>query len=389
MPFVIAAAVPSSGDPLPGRFYRPELDGLRFLAFMAVFLHHALPRLPAGFSASGPVGWAGHLYSSMVLGGGLGVDLFFTLSAYLITTLLVREHRHYGNIDWRLFLARRALRIWPLYYAFLLCAPVLARLGWERPLSGGQFAAFALLAANWECALHGYPASMVAPLWSVAIEEQFYLVWPIAVRWTKPERLAKLCVAMLVVAAGTRAYLAWIAVPHPGVWCNTLARLDPIAIGSLLAVLPDRWQRPFPKRWRAPVALAAVASCLAIVAVWPMTAKPPSMGFVPSYALIALACVVVLRSAFHEEHEPPSGLAHPWLIHLGRISYGLYVFHAFGLMMARDFVGRLTGGQMAVVVTPVIGLAVTTAIAAMSYRFLEQPFLRLKSRLARVPSRAE
>src|SRR6185437_12176413 len=124
-------------------YYRPELDALRFFAFLAVLIHHGpeTPRI-----------------------GGFGLSMFFMLSAYLITELLTREREQTGTISWRLFFIRRSLRIWPLYFAvvFLLA-------------DHRAWLVLVLFIANWSQA---DPGRLAAPLWSLSIEEQFYLFWP-------------------------------------------------------------------------------------------------------------------------------------------------------------------------------------------------------------------
>jgi peptidoglycan/LPS O-acetylase OafA/YrhL len=152
-------------------FYRPELDILRLAAFIAVYLHHSLPadqRYVARFHLPQ---WVGELVAAVTVAGKFGVTLFFLLSAYLITSLLLREKTVKGSVDLRNFYVRRILRIWPLYF-FALFAAVLWP--WAGRLPVPYFAAFVLLAGNWMIILAGTPASWASVLWSVSIEEQFY-----------------------------------------------------------------------------------------------------------------------------------------------------------------------------------------------------------------------
>src|SRR5690606_33374160 len=108
------------------------------------------------------------LVTGGVIAGGYGVDFFFALSSYLITELLVREYEKFGRIDFKQFFIRRSLRIWPLYYVFLLFSIVVVP--WIVPQSAlevRQILAFAVFFANWEMAFNGYPDSVIAPLWSI------------------------------------------------------------------------------------------------------------------------------------------------------------------------------------------------------------------------------
>ena len=174
------------------RYYRPELDVLRCFAFLMVFASHTVP-------------------VSTAAGGAFGVDLFFTLSSFLITTLLLRESSVCGALDVTAFYLRRVLRILPLYFGFLLAATTLARsLVPDENLPLKYVVAFALLCGNWACVLWGYPHSVASPLWSVSIEEQFYLCWPLIMRrWA--HRLTMVAVGLVVVSFVTRLWL----VCHP------------------------------------------------------------------------------------------------------------------------------------------------------------------------------
>jgi len=325
---------------VPTRFHRPELDALRFGAFFLVFLHHALPHSSAGYPFAGP---AAQILAAVARAGALGVDLFFALSSYLITELLLREHRATGTLNIRAFYTRRILRIWPLYFfALLVLAPAM-----QPALPANYIAGFALLGGNWICAFAGYPASPFALLWSVSIEEQFYLVWPCLVRG-HVRRIGQYAVGMLVLACITRIVLAATGAIHPGVWCNTLARLDPIAGGALLSL----WNtKPRPRMWLAGIGLSG------LLLIGGFTDHAGWITVV-SYPLAAAFAVTILYGTLGYACRSKT------LVYLGKISFGLYVFHVAAIE----------------VVGPLAGLPLTIALGALSYRFLEAPFLRLKQR---------
>jgi len=357
------------------RYFRPELDVLRFVAFFAVFLYHSLPDTRQGWTPAWPDRfreWA----AAATTAGAFGVDLFFLLSAFLITTLLLREHRERGRIAVGSFYARRALRIWPLYYVFLaITIWIVPLVSTGDVLMPGYVAAFCLFAGNWICASRGYPASVAAPLWSVSIEEQFYLVWPFLLSWTGTRGLLPISGGVLALASGARLWLASQHTGHPGVWCNTFAHLDPIAIGAILAV---RFQDSEPrigggKRW---------VLFLAGVVAWVVAARFGAFkgwGSVWTYPVVTLGSAAMLVSFLGAlspgRRRPGLGV----LAHLGRISYGLYVFHvlAIGLVSAQGSLGSLQ--------IPA-AFALTVVLALISYQWLERPFLKLKERFAAVPS---
>jgi len=361
------------------RFFKPELDVLRFAAFFAVFLHHALPQhysvwMQAGWSAGASL-WL----ASTVRAGGLGVDLFFLLSAYLITSLLLREKAEQGRVAVGAFYARRALRIWPLYYAFLAFAAWVApHLLTRERLPPAYLASFAGFVGNWICAFRGYPPSVANPLWSVSIEEQFYAVWPLLIGGLGARRLLPAAGALLAVATVTRIWLASAGVVHPGVWCHTLARLDPIAVGAVLAVRYGAEGPNLSAAARAALAAGAVATWVLV------TAADSLAGWrsLWSYPAIALACAALLVASLRRANGPLSSSGLRALAWLGRISYGLYVFHFLAVALVTRRWGIEGWGRVP------IAFALTLALAACSYRWLERPFLRLKARFTAVPSGA-
>ncbi len=167
----------------PG-FYRPELDGLRFFAFLGVYIAHSLSPDSAYYIAHHVPGAS--FIASAVSAGKFGVDLFFFLSAYLITELLLREKERFGAINLRSFYLRRILRIWPLYLLGLLIAVLLPLVFPAQSFPLRYVLAFLLVSGNWVLSLRSAgilsiagPASVMFILWSVSFEEQFYLFWPL------------------------------------------------------------------------------------------------------------------------------------------------------------------------------------------------------------------
>src|SRR5215213_1162701 len=221
----------------PTRFrYHPELDVLRFAAFLAVFMHHALPRDAGLYIRNGLSPAATQWLLTAKEAGAFGLDLFFALSAYLITELLLREHATRGSFSVSAFYIRRALRIWPLYFTFLaLTVFVIPTILPRENFGSAYIASFAFFVGNWVCASKGIPFSVAGPLWSISVEEQFYIGWPLLLRFFGINRIKQLAIGMLLLALITRVVLVVYGVKHPAVWCNTLARLDPIALGAILA----------------------------------------------------------------------------------------------------------------------------------------------------------
>jgi peptidoglycan/LPS O-acetylase OafA/YrhL len=355
-------------------FYRPELDVLRFGAFLLVFIHHGFPLTTAEYVGWGVPTTLAAVFAAGARAGALGVDLFFALSAYLITELLLREQRSRGRFDIRAFYIRRILRIWPLYYfSLLVLLPVLAVAMPADKMPGTFLAAFLLFAGNWACAWWNLYPTALALLWSVSIEEQFYVVWPWLMRLCGPLMPACAC-GMLAVATVTRVFLIGNHASVAGIWTNTFARLDPIAGGALLALLLRGRIPQHGGRARVLWILGGGAALWIAGSVL----KDPGWIWLVTYPLAAAGCVAILYGSFGPIASPRI------LIYLGKISYGLYVFHVAAIRLVQKMAGPSLPGPGVLL----IAFSLTVAAAALSYRYLESPFLRWKNRFEQISTRA-
>jgi peptidoglycan/LPS O-acetylase OafA/YrhL len=239
--------------------------------------------------------------------------------------------------------------------------------------------AFALLAGNWAFVLWGYTHSIVGPLWSVCVEEQFYLAWPLLLRRVS-RHLLRALVALWLIAAAARTLLVLTGAVHPQIWCNTIAHLDPIVCGGLLAVLASKY-RLAPPAWLRVILLCCGIGVFALAAHFGDLAGPRSLL---TYPIVSLAACALIVASLHPHTDLSKRVALRPLLHLGKVSYGLYVFHwlfitLFGVAAAHTPTRRLD----------LIGVALLCSVAAavMSYHVLEKPFLTLKRRFTHVPSR--
>lgn len=376
------------------RFY-PALDGLRALAILMVFFEH----------------YGGFHYPALNWGWA-GVDVFFVLSGFLITGILydTRNTSH----RFRNFYARRTLRIFPLYYAVLFFGVALtpifhwlwnpAWILWFSYL--GNYARFLylhsplfpigaiehLVAQRHRFAL---PALLLGHFWSLGVEEQFYLIWPLVVfRIGNRVRLRNLCGILCVLALLARIVCV-LTVPVPYLQAELLYRLTPLRVDALLfgafAALCVRGpegkhllQFARPVFWGICFCLAAWQLLYRALSgtghvYHPETASPvlSTIGF----TLIDLVAAVLIVAIL----EPKGTLFHlfnyKWARRLGQISYGFYVFHdMFRYVYEHIAVFLLRGFGHYGIGTGVIGLVSTTAISYLSFRYFETPFLRLKDR---------
>jgi peptidoglycan/LPS O-acetylase OafA/YrhL len=244
-------------------------------------------------------------------------------------------------------------------------------------------AGFCLLSGNWVYVFYGLPASFAIPLWTVSIEEQFYLAWPLALRKATVSTMAAIAVGLLLVANVWRVALAVTAAPIEHMEYNTFTRLDPIALGILIALFGHKLPR-LRRGHRIALLLGGAATWIVTYALG-IGANPPNVSSwrqALGHPLTALASVAILLSALGSQHP---FLSNKLLLYLGKISYGLYVLHEFAHFCAMRLLPAST--PLTVLAQSSVGLALTILLAAASYRWLESPFLRVKERFAHVQSR--
>jgi peptidoglycan/LPS O-acetylase OafA/YrhL len=364
-------------------FYRPELDVLRFFAFLGVFVFHFNDHPVSFYVQHGIPREAAIAITSFMESGVFGVDLFFVLSAYLITELLLREKDACGFLDVKGFYLRRILRIWPLYFFYIGLA-LIPVFNPGHAFTWREAIAYLLLAGNWSVVAWGWPMhSIIGPLWTVSIEEQFYLLWPPIVRRLGRGSLFFAAVVMLILSSSTRVAMVAIHGGPNSVWCNTLARLDPIAAGVLLAIVL-RGKVPKTNIFLRIGMLIGGGALLCFVANCWKIHKPEQLEWIPTllgFPVVAAGCTVIVLALLGIEH----GMPRP-LIYFGKISYGLYVYHALGNELSNSLI-PVNRGFIELALRPFAALVVTMALASVSYVLLETPFLKLKKRFTHIESR--
>lgn len=345
----------------------PALDGLRGFAVLIVIISRFQP-FPLAAD-----GWLEHLWVGMVSLGYAGVDLFFVLSGFLITSILLK-HRN-SEHRFSAFYIRRALRILPLYYGLcaivLLAMPVIGR----GPEDGGQAIFNLLFLQNFKGLLDIPEHMFLGVTWSLAIEEQFYLVWPFLIWFLGPRRSFHVIVGVLAatVLCRTALYLNGVHVEKIYLW--TVTRLDGITLGSILALAlaePERYRRllAFFRR-QTPWSIALV---LAIAVVSAITATEHHIAFEPGmmlagFLLVALAFTgLVLRALENERFARLFSFAP--LRSCGRYSYAMYLIHTPVIITLGEVVHWRP-------LTIVLSLAVTYGLGALSWWLVESRILSL------------
>jgi len=380
MPGGAPAAAGAAGDArAAGRFYRPELDGLRFFAFLAVYIEHTV-----GFGVGGKhqhlPNWVGDLLGAIGLAGTFGVDLFFVLSSFLITELLLRERAVRGTLDVRAFYIRRILRIWPLYFFFVFFAYGLTFFVPSEGLTWVHVLGYLFFVGNWVYFL--MPVATVAgPLWSISLEEQFYLVWPWVVRRASTRQIAQLAVGLMVMAALVRLAMGLLHPYEDWVSKNSFTRIDGIAVGALLATALHGRVPAWPAAARGLLLATSIAVLLWIAYAFGLFTLPVArVPLMLGWPLAALACGGVLVSVLGCKGRLTAPLRSGPLVYLGRISFGLYVYHEVFLKIGDTLFPLHNASSAQMLAYWLFGLGATIPVAAASYRWLEMPFLRLKRR---------
>jgi peptidoglycan/LPS O-acetylase OafA/YrhL len=310
--------------------------------------------------------------SGLAARGGLGVDLFFGISGFLITTLLLREHTRHGVVSLRKFYGRRALRIFPLYYTVLGLYIIAMPFGAHETAEGFRrdLPYFLSYTSNWFTGRTGY----FIFAWSLAAEEQFYSTWPWALRYLGPGRAMWLPIGMLPLLVVWQWSLPQSG-PHTSLAGIILDNV-PIGIvsGCLVAFALNsatgfRWAwLALGGRWTQVILLGAV---LGLAAIGPFS-------MVESILLAALVGACVVR----EDGVLAPALQHRWAVLIGVVSYGIYMLHELVYSTANVMSGVLLEGKWHVrTVSGFLAVsAVTTLLATVSFRYYESTFLRLKSR---------
>lgn len=331
----------------PSLQYMPQLDGLRAVAvFAVVYSHFTVGAFHVGYF------------------GRIGVLLFFVLSGYLITSILLR-YRDSFSIAKVLgsFYVRRALRLLPVYFLFLGLLLILGQMHWTA------LPWYLVYLQNVGYGFAGLNPGISGHLWSLAVEEQFYFIWPVVVLLSPKSYLPRILISAIVLAVVYRATVLWAMWPVenvPILWARAQFQLfgcmDSLALGSLLAVRPD-----IPtKIW---LRAAMVALVLLVLIMWWASA----LRSIYLDLATALVCVYVVHLA--EQGRLSRFLAAKPIVHIGKISYGVYVYHKLFQLW---FPAQESATALEAAFHVLFVFALTIVVASISWSLMEAPALRLK-----------
>jgi peptidoglycan/LPS O-acetylase OafA/YrhL len=352
----------------------PALDGVRGIAILLVLVCHLAYSTGAVLNGT---------LKGYMLFGWTGVDLFFVLSGFLITGILIDTRDTPGRA--RTFYRRRCLRILPLYYlavaaGFFIVPRV--NVGWLSDLypSSQGWVSYLLYVQNWWIPLHERSHSLFGQFWSLGVEEQFYLFWPMCVWWISPRYLARVCVAGMVSTLLLRLAL----MPHHAgatiILMSTVTRMDSLLCGALCAiVVRNKELYATIGRWIPRLAVISVAGIVYIYKGPP--AADQSYVQTIGFTMLAIGYATLVLTAFRSDGSGSlveRVLCVSPLRMFGKYSYGIYVYHGLIFVAAARAIKVHTTLQSVIFCA---GVATTSLLAAViSYELFEKWFLRLKDR---------
>ncbi len=366
------------------RFYIPNLNGLRFLAAFGVILSHIeLTKRDLGYE---------HLIDSDVLFfkngmAHIGVVLFFVLSGFLISSLLIKEKSKFHTINVKNFIIRRALRIWPVYFLFITIV-IFFFVGFEEILvndsnSVAVIACYYLMLPN--VAMCGLGSiKYIAHLWSIGVEEQFYLLWPFVFKYLRKKLIILVMLALIMgipLIPHAADYLALRITLYAEVFqfIRTFFEyflINSMAIGGLAAYFFHKYENKLKAVITTPISYASLLLCII----------PWGLGFHFNYLnnsfySVLFGMLILVLSA----SQTVFVLENKMVNYLGKISYGLYVYHWLIAFLVIDFMHD-NFGTVPYFISTLSVLIVTILVSAISYELMEKPILRFKSKFTLIQS---
>ncbi|MFK7787289.1 MAG: acyltransferase family protein [Crocinitomicaceae bacterium] len=368
-----------------GKVYFEHLDVLRFVAaIMIVFLHsyESIGWFDADISSQLDF-VSNNAYADQFMKNlGIGVDVFFLISGFLITYLLLEEKKRFGTIAIKKFIVRRILRLWPVYFAIVLVAPVLVILT-QSPDPNylpnlfflGNFDTIAT--QSWDYPFHHF--------WSICIEEHFYFVWPLVIAFIPFKYLLRVFIALIAVSIGFRCYaVEYLDHSWFQIYLNTLSRMDVIVIGAIAGYFYSKQKFDFklPKYAR----ITLLATLLVSLALYPISSWESLLeaGF-KKYFYMGIILVLFLDYNFNSTYK--HRLKSNSILHyFGKVSYGIYMYgNIVLLLIIKQIMWRFDIRSIWVYFTLVLIFSILIPIA--SYELFERPILKLKNRFRVIDTR--
>jgi len=362
--------------------YFPQLDIVRFIAALMIIILHSyetwcgwfgeLPFFSIGKDKGVKI--IGKYVENFIENFRLGVDIFFLISGFLITYLLLKEKGETGTISIKKFFGRRILRIWPLYYLLIALSPLMIYwLGLPSP----DYTSTVLFINNFHTiSTHAWTFPF-DHFWSICIEEHFYLIWPFIILWVPRKKLLPVLYSLLAFSITYRIWIIF-TVPNPQLilYLNTFCRMDVLIMGAVIAYY--YYKTPF--TINTPGIVRLLIYCILILALCiDLHFNNPLFEEMKRYIYIGLITFTFLNYNFNPDARLK--FKNNKLIHyLGKISYGLYMYSNIILIITiKKFILPFNFVNIYLYIILMIGLPII--ISTISYELFERPFLKIKRHL--------
>lgn len=362
---------------LKNKFYFPQLDSIRGISFISIFLFHAIRMPKEAFIGSG---FINYLYQNLEL----GVEVFFVLSAFLLTWLGLNEYKKKNDFSLKNFIKRRTLRIWPLYFfilimAFLVFPQVALHFNYKMTLPSAWY--YVLFVSNFYLVNHVF---FLRFLWTISVEEQFYFLWGICLRFFH-KNLYYVISILILTSITFSVYTLYNQLPY---YFNTITYFYDFASGGL-AALTMFSKSGFTERIKrlSPSTTILFYTYLAFHLLIFYFLNEITSGFLNDlvsltsrYLIIIYISILIVEQM--NNHSRTRVLEKSrFLVFTGKISYGLYCYHGITITFINLILSRFHINNLVMVI---IYFIINYLIATISYFYLEKPFLKLKTKFRRV-----
>jgi peptidoglycan/LPS O-acetylase OafA/YrhL len=374
------------------KIFFPNLDGLRFVSFFVVFLYHSLLSILSYLKDASPRVYS--VVDFLFKHGNLGVNFFFVLSGFLITYLLIKEKEFTGRIHVPNFYVRRILRIWPLYYLCVIVGfigfAMLKKMSGEPLMENANPWYYIFFGANFDI-MHTWPekpdALLLSVLWSVAVEEQFYLTWPLILSIVPLRKFRYVFPAIIMFSLIFRSFFTGgddhdFAVRY----FHTFSVIGDMALGGLFAYLVsyENKFKTFITNMSRPMIIMIYVFTLVFTLFKDYIFVPGIAVAFERIVIASLFGMIILEQNYSKNSFYKMGKLKT-ISNLGTFTYGLYCLHFLGLYFAIKVMNsmQLNGSLNAVAFSMILlALLLSIGISLMSYHFYEKWFLRLKDKFA-------
>jgi peptidoglycan/LPS O-acetylase OafA/YrhL len=352
------------------RLYFHNLDKIRFFAAFAIFFGHGMQAF-TGYFYQPNSELAITFFQRIAMNAPLGVELFFFISGFLITYILLKEKELTGKIAIRKFFIRRAIRIWPLYFLLIAITPFL--ISWLG-IGSPAYWPNALFYGNFDCITTGasYPFSH---FWSIAIEEQFYLVWPFIIAFVPIKRLGLVFVGLILGSVAFRYFIFSDDKVYAHLYYNTFSRMDTLVIGGCVALYFGKIKQFFQfKQWQVFLFFLGLIALLIFTEANLWDSIPKTLF--KKYAYLAVLIPLTMHFICLPQPKTENTIG-KILNYLGKSSYGLYMIHNFIILIVFKRIMFNNGLNQGWIFWGVYA-AITFLVVIISFNYFEKPFLRLK-----------